>query len=44
MMEAFGGKGFHVKDPGDLKGALKEAINFNGPVLVNCLLSQSQIQ
>jgi len=40
MMEAFGGKGFYVEDPKDLKGALEEAMNFKGPALVNCLLSQ----
>jgi 2-hydroxyacyl-CoA lyase 1 len=40
MMEAFGGKGFFVEDPRDLKGALAEAMNFKGPALVNCLLSQ----
>jgi thiamine pyrophosphate-dependent acetolactate synthase large subunit-like protein len=33
MMEAFGGKGFYVEDPKDLKGALKEAMNFKGPAL-----------
>src|SRR5262252_4294240 len=40
MMDAFGGKGFYVEDPRDLKGALEEAMNFKGPALVNCLLSQ----
>jgi 2-hydroxyacyl-CoA lyase 1 len=40
MMEAFGGKGFYVEDPRDLKGALAEAMNFKGPALVNSLLSQ----
>jgi len=40
MMEAFGGKGFYVEEPRDLKDALKEAMNFPGPALVNCLLSQ----
>jgi thiamine pyrophosphate-dependent acetolactate synthase large subunit-like protein len=40
MMEAFGGKGFYVEEPKDLKGALEEAMNFKGPALVNCLLSQ----
>jgi thiamine pyrophosphate-dependent acetolactate synthase large subunit-like protein len=27
MMDAFGGKGFFVEDPKDLKGALAEAMN-----------------
>src|ERR1700676_3419029 len=35
MMEAFGGKGFYVEDPKDLRGALDEAMNFPGPPLVN---------
>jgi Thiamine pyrophosphate enzyme, C-terminal TPP binding domain len=39
-MKAFGGKGFYVEEPRDLKGALEEAMNFKGPALVNCLLSQ----
>ena len=40
MMEAFGGKGFYVEDPKDLRGALDEAMNFPGPALVNVKLSQ----
>ena len=40
MMEAFGGKGFFVEDPKDLRGALDEAMNFPGPALVNVVLSQ----
>ena len=40
MMEAFGGKGFYIEEPRDLKDALAEAMNFPGPALVNCLLSQ----
>jgi thiamine pyrophosphate-dependent acetolactate synthase large subunit-like protein len=40
MMEAFGGRGFYVEDPRDLKGALEEAMNFKGAALVSCLLSQ----
>jgi 2-hydroxyacyl-CoA lyase 1 len=39
MMEAFGGKGFYVEDPKDLRGALDEAMNFPGPALVNVKLS-----
>ena len=39
MMEAFGGKGFYVEDPKDLRGALDEAMNFKGPALVNVKLS-----
>jgi thiamine pyrophosphate-dependent acetolactate synthase large subunit-like protein len=39
-VEAFGGKGFFVEDPKDLKGALDEAMNFRGPALVNVVISQ----
>src|SRR5206468_1569556 len=38
--DAFGGKGFWVEDPRDLRGALDEAMNFPGPALVNVKLSQ----
>ena len=30
MMEAFGGHGFYVEDPKDLRGALNEAMNSRG--------------
>ena len=30
-MNAFGGKGFFVEDPKDLKGVLADAVNFRGP-------------
>ena len=40
MMEAFGGKGFFVEDPKDLRGALDEAMNHRGPALVNVVISQ----
>ena len=38
MMEAFGGKGFFVTDPKDLKAALDAAMAFDGPALVNVQL------
>jgi 2-hydroxyacyl-CoA lyase 1 len=38
MMEAFGGKGFYIEDPKDLKAALAEAMAFQGPALVNVKL------
>ena len=38
MMEGLGGRGFFVKDPKELRGALDEAMGFNGPALVNVLL------
>jgi 2-hydroxyacyl-CoA lyase 1 len=40
VMEAFGGKGFLVEKPTDLRGALDEAMNFRGPALVNVVISQ----
>jgi 2-hydroxyacyl-CoA lyase 1 len=38
MMEAFGGKGFYIEDPKDLRGALDAAMAFKGPALVNVKL------
>jgi thiamine pyrophosphate-dependent acetolactate synthase large subunit-like protein len=40
VMEAFGGKGFFVEDPKDLRGTLDEAMDFRGPALVNVVISQ----
>jgi 2-hydroxyacyl-CoA lyase len=40
MMEAFGGKGFMVQDPKDLRGSLDEAVNHKGPVLVYIRVSK----
>jgi 2-hydroxyacyl-CoA lyase 1 len=40
MMDAFGGKGWFVENPKDLKGALNEAMAFQGPALVNVMISQ----
>jgi 2-hydroxyacyl-CoA lyase 1 len=40
MMEAFGGKGFFVENPKDIRGALDEAMNHRGPALVNVVISQ----
>src|SRR4029077_7546979 len=40
MMEAFGGKGFVVEDPKDLRAVLDEARSFRGPALVNVVISQ----
>jgi 2-hydroxyacyl-CoA lyase 1 len=38
MMEAFGGKGWYIEDPRDLRGALDAAMEFRGPALVNVRL------
>ena len=40
MMEAFGGKGWFIEDPKDLKAALQDAMAFPGPALVNVRISQ----
>jgi 2-hydroxyacyl-CoA lyase len=40
VMQAFGGRGFFVEDPKELRGALDEAMNFRGPALVNVIISQ----
>ncbi len=41
MMEAFGGKGWYIEDPKHLRGALDEAMDFDGPALVNVKLHPS---
>jgi len=38
MMEAFGGGGWYVEDPRELRGALDAAMAFDGPALVNVRL------
>jgi 2-hydroxyacyl-CoA lyase 1 len=38
MMEAFGGRGWYVEDPKELRGALDAAMAFDGPALVNVRL------
>ncbi len=39
MMEALGGKGYYVEDPQDLRGALDDAMAFDGPTLINVPLN-----
>ena len=39
MMEALGGKGYYVEDPGDLRGVLDDAMAFDGPTLINVPLN-----
>lgn len=38
IMEAFGGRGYYVEDPQDLRDALDAALAFDGPALVNVLI------
>ena len=44
MMEAFGGKGYFIEEPKDLKGALEDAMRFPGPALVNVMISQESVR
>ena len=39
MMESLGGKGYYVEDPADLRGALDDAMSFDGPTLINVPLN-----
>jgi thiamine pyrophosphate-dependent acetolactate synthase large subunit-like protein len=41
LMEAFGGRGWYVEDPKDLRKALDELMAHNGPGLVNVRLAPS---
>ena len=41
MMEDFGGMGAFVTDPKDIPAALEKAMAFDGPALVNIVISQS---
>jgi oxalyl-CoA decarboxylase len=38
IIEAFGGTGYHVKDPEELKQALGEALASGRPALLNCVI------
>jgi 2-hydroxyacyl-CoA lyase 1 len=38
MMESFGGRGWYVEDPRKLRSALDQALDFDGPALVNVKL------
>jgi oxalyl-CoA decarboxylase len=38
IAEAFGGKGYHVSTPAELRAALTEAIASGGPSIVDCQL------
>lgn len=41
LIEAFGGKGYHVESSGDLEKALKEAIEAGTPALINCVIDST---
>ncbi len=38
IAEAFGGKGYHVTTPAELRSALSEALASNGPAIIDCEL------
>jgi oxalyl-CoA decarboxylase len=38
MIEAFGGRGYHVIDPQNLGNALREALGSGKPALINCVI------
>jgi oxalyl-CoA decarboxylase len=38
MAEAFGGKGYHVATPAELRSALADAIDRQGPSIIDCEL------
>jgi len=41
MMEAFGGVGYHVESPDELKRAVTEAIAAGKPALVNAVIDET---
>jgi acetolactate synthase-1/2/3 large subunit len=41
VVEALGGQGFLVREPGELRGALDRALAADGPALVNVLTDPS---
>jgi oxalyl-CoA decarboxylase len=38
IAEAFGGKGYHVTTPSELRAALSQALASNGPSIIDCVL------
>ncbi len=41
IAEAFGGKGYHVTTPSELRSALTEALASGGPSIIDCELDPS---
>ena len=41
IAQAFGGKGYHVTTPSELRSALAEAIGSNGPSIIDCELDSA---
>ncbi|WP_136635393.1 acetolactate synthase 3 large subunit [Pseudooceanicola onchidii] len=42
LAEAFGAKGIQCKDPADLEDAIMEMINYDGPVIFDCLVEKHE--
>jgi len=42
LAEAFGAKGIICKDPADLDDAIMEMINYDGPVIFDCLVEKHE--
>ena len=43
MAEAIGIRGIRVEDPGDVKGAVREAFDHEGPVLIDALVNRQEL-
>jgi acetolactate synthase-1/2/3 large subunit len=42
LAEAFGGKGIRCSDPADLDDAIMEMLNYDGPVIFDCLVEKHE--
>ncbi|MEM7498786.1 MAG: acetolactate synthase 3 large subunit [Pseudomonadota bacterium] len=42
LAEAFGCKGIRVEDPADLDAAIQEMLDYDGPVIVDCLVTRHE--
>ena len=42
LAEAFGGKGIRVSDPAGLDDAIKEMLEYDGPVIVDCVVEKHE--
>ena len=42
LAEAFGAKGIQCSDPADLDDAIMEMLNYDGPVIFDCLVEKHE--
>jgi acetolactate synthase-1/2/3 large subunit len=42
LAEAYGAKGIRVETPGELDKGIKEMIDYNGPVIFDCVVDQNE--